>query len=103
MGSNALAPRPSVSANWSSPILMDLMVRPSSVTCTATGPAKPCAEADHTVPSLTTSPSATGASVAAGASVASGASVVSGASVASGTSAAADASVASGAPVSAAS
>ena len=83
-GSRAFAPRPSVSANWLSPILMDLMVRPSRVTCTATGPPKPCAEVVQTVPSLVTSPTeAMGASVASGSSV---------------TSAAAGASVASGSP-----
>ena len=68
-GSRALAPRPSVSANCSSPILMDLMVRPSSVTFTDTGPAKPCAAVAQTVPSLTISPTA--AMGSAGASVSS--------------------------------
>ena len=85
MGSRAFAPRPSVSANWSSPILMDLMVGPSRVTCTATGPAKPCAAVAQTVPSLVTS-----STEAMGASVASGSST---------TSAAAGSAVASGAPV----
>ena len=75
MGSRAFAPKPSVSANWLSPILIDLMVRPSRVTCTATGPAKPCAAVAQTVPSLVTSPTeAMGVSVASGSSASAGAS-----------------------------
>ena len=65
--SRAFAPRPAVSAKLSSPILMAVMVLLSTVTSTATGPAKPLAEPVWVSP-VAAAGSLAGASVAVGSS-----------------------------------